>query len=693
MEKLKIIELRESLGAALAEWTLNASTEFIDAEKDNKELINIAKKRDIVVPSQDLAIFKTIYCEIGKKNGNGVVVTKEGAEEGLKSAIGQQININHTGYHNIVGWILDATIEGNFVIIYGALFKSAMREDFDTIKEMFADKELFVSFELHTMDIEGNFVAERRNDGLIYVTKMLVSGCGLLVKTTANGKAPAPACPKARVLDMVASKKIQDEVAALKASNTAEVKMAEDIIYAELFIDGQKCGQCGTCENKKKVRVKIKTIKSEYLECPYCEQEIEEKELYFDGAKYFHRPCQDKGEIILPSKNIDGKEKNIVDEIIDADYEGGEIEEAKKLTTDQRNALPDSDFALIQEKDGKKIRRFPINDEAHVRNALARLPQAKDITEEERKSTLAKILKKAKALNMTDIVEKHKAELEAEIVPIVEPIVPAVEPVAVVAQEVPVCPCVEEKPVKRVSVYTSYCIDTYDETTGSWKSKSSGSTKTTEIFKDGREVVTESANNSLYDSYVEKYTITKAELDEKVAAVKIEIEATIPVKVKEAVDVVIAERDAEIVATKTANDAAIKAKEDEIVALKAEKDGVIANKDVEIASLKVENSNFKAELESKKFTAEDIQKAKDDTTKIVARRILLADVNKEIPESELLDDKEFEIRKLRKENEELKASKETKPDFIVGKKNQENSNKIGGTLAGLVNGYCQGKSE
>ena len=672
---MNIAEIKNELGISLISWTLNSQTEIL---ADDKELINIAKKFNIVAPSQDLSFFKTIYCEINKVNGNGVIVTKKGAEEGLKSAAGQNINFNHQGFHQICGFILSAAIEGNFVIIYGALFKSSMREDFDTIKEMFANKELFVSFELHTLDIDGNFVAERRNDGIIYVTKMLVSGCGLLVKTTANGKAPAPACPKARVLEMLASKKIQEEVIALKASNIAEIKLSDEIIYAEMFIDGQKCGQCGTCSNKKKIRIKTKKIEAEYWECPYCGQEIAEKELYFDGAKYFHRPCQDKGEIITPSKQIDGKEKNKVDEIIDADYEGGEIEEAKKLTTEQRNALPDSDFALIQERDGKKVRRFPINDEAHVRNALARLPQAKDITEEEKKSTLAKILKKAKELNMTDIVEKYKAELEAQ-----EPKDPAGTPI------VP-----EEKPVKRVSTYTSVCTDTYDETANDWKSESQGYTKTVETYKDGREVVTESQNNSLYDSYVQKYTITQGQLDEKVAAVKIEIEATIPIKVKEAVDVVIAERDAKEVDVKTANEVVIKLKDDEIVALKAEKETTIAAKDVEIVSLKSENANFKAELESKKFTAEEIQKAKDDTTKIVARRILLADIDKVIPEAELLDDKEFEIRKLKKENEELKASKEhSTPDFTVGNKKGNKGNEIGGTLATLVNGYCQGKSE
>jgi hypothetical protein len=57
------------------------------------------------------------------------------------------------------------------------------------------------------------------------------------------------------------------------------------------------------------------------------------------------------------------------------------LEVAKVMTTDQRNALQDSDFAVVKtvknKKTGepRKIRMYPMNDEAHVRNALARINQ------------------------------------------------------------------------------------------------------------------------------------------------------------------------------------------------------------------------------------------------------------------------------------------------------------------------------
>ena len=66
---------------------------------------------------------------------------------------------------------------------------------------------------------------------------------------------------------------------------------------------------------------------------------------------------------------------------------------AKKLSYQERKKLAKSAFALVQKKDGKEIRRFPIHDCSHARNALARLPQAKDLSSSER----ATVKRKAEA--------------------------------------------------------------------------------------------------------------------------------------------------------------------------------------------------------------------------------------------------------------------------------------------------------
>ena len=94
-------------------------------------------------------------------------------------------------------------------------------------------------------------------------------------------------------------------------------------------------------------------------------------------------------------------------------------EKASRLTTEQRNALPDSDFAVVvrvkNKRNGKttKVRMFSIHDAFHVSNALKRLGQSAP------KTTLARlgvsietvrtnILRKARQLKMTQLLERYK---------------------------------------------------------------------------------------------------------------------------------------------------------------------------------------------------------------------------------------------------------------------------------------------
>ena len=97
--------------------------------------------------------------------------------------------------------------------------------------------------------------------------------------------------------------------------------------------------------------------------------------------------------------------------------------EAIKLTYEERKELSDDMFAVVirvkNKKTGeiRKIRKYPIHDEAHVRNALARLAQSKPRAELRSlgispEIVLKKILKRAKELNMTDILERHKEKTE-----------------------------------------------------------------------------------------------------------------------------------------------------------------------------------------------------------------------------------------------------------------------------------------
>ena len=85
----------------------------------------------------------------------------------------------------------------------------------------------------------------------------------------------------------------------------------------------------------------------------------------------------------------------------------------KVLSTDERKAMKDEQFGVIQKKPsaktpGKSVRtrRFPMNDMEHARKALQLLPKAKNLSEEER----AAITKKAKAMLGKDHMKASKME-------------------------------------------------------------------------------------------------------------------------------------------------------------------------------------------------------------------------------------------------------------------------------------------
>lgn len=74
---------------------------------------------------------------------------------------------------------------------------------------------------------------------------------------------------------------------------------------------------------------------------------------------------------------------------------------AKALTAEQRNNLPDADFAYVETApDGSKVRKLPIHDAAHVRNALARFSQTQGIPSDKKQAVLRKIIAKAKELGV-----------------------------------------------------------------------------------------------------------------------------------------------------------------------------------------------------------------------------------------------------------------------------------------------------
>jgi len=89
---------------------------------------------------------------------------------------------------------------------------------------------------------------------------------------------------------------------------------------------------------------------------------------------------------------------------------------AKKLTYQERKTLPDSAFALvIKTPSGRKIRKYPLHDEAHVRNAIVRFAQHYDkLPPKYRRIVARKIKEKAKQygieISPDNVLNKYASE-------------------------------------------------------------------------------------------------------------------------------------------------------------------------------------------------------------------------------------------------------------------------------------------
>ena len=79
-------------------------------------------------------------------------------------------------------------------------------------------------------------------------------------------------------------------------------------------------------------------------------------------------------------------------------------EDNKELSAAERNSLPDSTYAFP----GK--RKEPLNNASHVRNAIARFDQVKDVTDQEREQAFANIKAAAKHYGV-EMNEAHWQDL------------------------------------------------------------------------------------------------------------------------------------------------------------------------------------------------------------------------------------------------------------------------------------------
>lgn len=399
---------QEKVSLFLEELSYKTNYCFLEEGKDKDELVEIAKKYKISVPSKDIAIFKGKYAFVNEKNRNGCTLPKEEVEKSLKTLNGKPVDKDHYR-KNTLGYWFGAELENETIVSYGAFWKSNFPEDYEEVKKRMSEGKMKISFEAW-----GD--REFKEKGGYNLTNIEFAGGALLFDTK-------PAFDRAEVLEFAKvmtdeeknnlfTGKENEEVEEAKLRFAEDDNMISRICYEE---------QCPFCEMKsyKDIQsIDFENSKFTY-KCGYCGSTCEtdltpKTEIKKRGKKPpKYKMIEVKGSIDL-NKSEDEIEEFILsniesDTLIDENFTV--LEDAKKLTTKERKNIKDELFAVHMMKDGKKIRMFPMHDPAHVRNALARLPQAKETLNKlgiDMETVKRKILKRAKELKMMDLVKRHE---------------------------------------------------------------------------------------------------------------------------------------------------------------------------------------------------------------------------------------------------------------------------------------------
>jgi hypothetical protein len=397
--------------------SINSSYELLEEGKNDSELQKIATKRGLKIPCKDLAVFKCSYAMVDEENKNKCTLPRKEVKKALDSLTGKAVDKDHLR-KSVFGTWLDAELEGDTIIAYGSFWKSNFPDEYEEIKKRIKEGKLKISFEAW-----GNRIF--KENGGYDLTDVEFAGGALLFDTE-------PAFPDAEVLEFsqyqgktLEFAKITEEKENIGGmEENREIK--EEAKY-DFYYDKETLGrilqetECPSCKMKGWHDVQsIDFVDSKITtRCPACQginiydlnpsASIVKKGKKPEKASF--EDYEDTEEKIEMSYAYQLEGSDFIDE------DGNKIEGAKKLSYAERIGLTDDNFAAIviveskKDKKQKKIRTLPIHDECNVKNSLSRLSKAEETLKKLGVSVdlvKANILKKAKELKMTELLNRHK---------------------------------------------------------------------------------------------------------------------------------------------------------------------------------------------------------------------------------------------------------------------------------------------
>ena len=470
----------KNLNTWLEDMTYASEYTFLEEGKDDDELSRIAKKRGINLPSHDLSIFKCKYAFTDRVNKNGCLLPREEVAKSLSTLVGKAVDFDHFR-KRICGTWIDAELIGDLIVAYGSFFKSNLQDDFITIKELMQKGALSVSFEAwgnkKAIDIDSYSLNDICFAGGALLLKESPAFPGADVLEMANNRvlefAKVMTKPESFLHTGESEKKLTEkkelEVSRLWMMENAEIdrmlqevdcavcqtKGYHDIHYMDYIMSVciAKCLSCGAFHKisftpraeviTSGARV-VKEIQTSanlaihedivaYIESYDSSDDNLEtvlaQEFEMEQAKFIKcMKCAAALDIhgntgSCPKCGSRWEKEKSPYEVVNKLNPDPQL--SLTLSRQDRQNLSDEKFAVVvtskNKKTGKprKIRMFPIHDQAHVHNASMRLPFAADSLKKlgiSQETVENKILKIARELKMDELMKLYKASTVEELI-------------------------------------------------------------------------------------------------------------------------------------------------------------------------------------------------------------------------------------------------------------------------------------
>lgn len=271
------------------------------ASKERKELIEIARKRGIIITKddKDLGVVKGIYCFTDLKNENNQQVPTDEIIKALPGIVGKAMDVDHLR-EQIVGFFIgyDFIMKEKKAIAYAVFFKSNFPKLWEKINKLHGKKKLSFSFELWADKNKRKIL----DNGVEELHSISVAG-GALVLEEGDTR---PAFPEAKILNLAMEdyKKTIDNKYLVYASQHKDdeiITCKNGICTTNKINKAETIAPEKTSEETKPITENIPTIK-----CQNCEENIvvsfPQNEIKCPKCKAI---LDMNGKMLFPPQNID----------------------------------------------------------------------------------------------------------------------------------------------------------------------------------------------------------------------------------------------------------------------------------------------------------------------------------------------------------------------------------------------------